>query len=175
MRGKKKAEEHHRKKNTAHKIYNQALRNKKLIPAEKCENCLETSNNMHGHHVDYDKPLDVIWLCATCHIKAHCESKFIDGYSSAGSFKDRTSKELSQDEKDNLYRKLSLNQFRRIPIEERCTPEELNKLNEYQKIADQYMYQYFEARAKAEYYYQKISAFRQHLHEKYPQDFQQIY
>jgi ribosomal protein S27AE len=29
----------------------------------------------HAHHEDYSKPLDVVWLCARCHIQRHKELK----------------------------------------------------------------------------------------------------
>jgi hypothetical protein len=41
---------------------------------EHCEGCGETfpARRLQGHHYDgYDRPLDVRWLCATCHGKAH--------------------------------------------------------------------------------------------------------
>src|ERR1700677_3601260 len=39
-------------------------------PCEKCGN-----QKAHKHHADYSKPLDVIWLCAACHKRAHCTLK----------------------------------------------------------------------------------------------------
>lgn len=34
-----------------------------------CERC--GAQDTHGHHHDYSKPLDVIWLCAPCHGLEH--------------------------------------------------------------------------------------------------------
>jgi len=35
-----------------------------------CDIC-GTEENIHGHHPDYSKPLDVIWLCKSHHDKLH--------------------------------------------------------------------------------------------------------
>lgn len=48
-----------------------ALRDGKLKrgPCEKCG----ATENIHGHHHDYSKPLDVTWLCALCHHRLHAD------------------------------------------------------------------------------------------------------
>jgi hypothetical protein len=50
---------------------------KKLIP-NNCEMCnIEQSKvyALHGHHSDYKKPLEVIWVCPACHSKIHRDLK----------------------------------------------------------------------------------------------------
>jgi hypothetical protein len=42
----------------------------KIMKPEKCENCV-INENIHGHHEDYNKPLEVVWLCSYCHKKEH--------------------------------------------------------------------------------------------------------
>ena len=40
----------------------------KRLPCEKCGD-----ENSHGHHEDYSKPLEVMWLCALHHAARHKE------------------------------------------------------------------------------------------------------
>ncbi len=47
-----------------------ALYNGKLTRPKKCERCEEVEK-LHGHHPDYNKPLEVIWLCPACHGAEH--------------------------------------------------------------------------------------------------------
>lgn len=42
----------------------------KLDKPDKCSNC-DAGGMIHGHHADYTKPLEVIWLCPTCHKQEH--------------------------------------------------------------------------------------------------------
>ena len=41
----------------------------KLNKPKKCEVC-EKIKSLQGHHEDYSKPLDVVWLCSGCHAEA---------------------------------------------------------------------------------------------------------
>lgn len=56
-------------KTKAQNQLNYALR-KGEISRKNCEVC-GTSERVHAHHEDYTKPLEVKWLCYTCHKAAH--------------------------------------------------------------------------------------------------------
>ena len=53
----------------AHYMVNNEIYNGKLIKLP-CEIC-GTTNNIHAHHPDYSKPLNIIWLCRKHHIELH--------------------------------------------------------------------------------------------------------
>lgn len=40
---------------------------------EACESC-PPPRDLHAHHADYSRPLDVRWLCRQCHAKVHSQS-----------------------------------------------------------------------------------------------------
>lgn len=42
----------------------------KMIKPKKCEVCLK-SKKLLAHHEDYNKPLDVRWVCYSCHKLIH--------------------------------------------------------------------------------------------------------
>lgn len=44
-----------------------------------CEFC--GSDQVHAHHKDYSRPLDVIWLCAKCHHRLHAMFPELEGKS----------------------------------------------------------------------------------------------
>ena len=52
----------------AHRLLNNAVRSGKLkrMPCVVCG-----KEKVEGHHEDYSKPLDVIWLCKKHHLEAH--------------------------------------------------------------------------------------------------------
>jgi len=63
-----KYRENNPKKRKAHVKVGNAIRDGKLVP-QPCEVCGKLE--VHGHHTDYDKPLDVTWLCAEHHKAWH--------------------------------------------------------------------------------------------------------
>lgn len=56
-------------KRAAHIIVGNAVRDGKLSP-EPCEVCFRT-HDIHAHHDDYAKPMDVRWLCNEHHKEWH--------------------------------------------------------------------------------------------------------
>jgi hypothetical protein len=47
-----------------------AVRDGRIIRPDRCEACGEACKP-HGHHDDYARPFDVLWLCSGCHGAVH--------------------------------------------------------------------------------------------------------
>ena len=58
------------KKYKAHSLINYAIKSNKLF-REPCEIC--GKEKTHAHHDDYDKPLNIRWLCAEHHRQWHAK------------------------------------------------------------------------------------------------------
>lgn len=59
-----------KKRASAHNKVFRAIQKGLLIP-KSCEKC--NSEKTIAHHEDYDKPLEVVWLCQPCHKQRHRE------------------------------------------------------------------------------------------------------
>lgn len=54
-------------------LLNAAVGRKEIVKPDQCEICL-CVKRLCGHHDDYNKPLEVRWLCYSCHTKWHKEN-----------------------------------------------------------------------------------------------------
>jgi len=59
------------KKYRAQQLVNYAVRTGKLVRPDSCEICYKTSVKINGHHDNYSKLLEVVWVCTSCHRKMH--------------------------------------------------------------------------------------------------------
>lgn len=57
----------------AYKEYRQALKDGRLVRPNMCQQCGVTGRRIVGHHDTYARPLDVMWLCGSCHHSRHVE------------------------------------------------------------------------------------------------------
>lgn len=57
-------------KSRAHQLINKHVRSGKIQRPEACTSCGRVGH-LEGHHEDYSRPLDVIWLCSPCHRAKH--------------------------------------------------------------------------------------------------------
>lgn len=62
----------------AHRLVYRALKKGDLIRPGHCSTCTTPRGRIEGHHADYSKPLDVIWVCRSCHVKIHHGEKSHD-------------------------------------------------------------------------------------------------
>lgn len=66
------------KKLRARDLLVRAVRLKRISKPLECSQCKKKYNNkrsIQGHHEDYDKPFEIIWLCPSCHYKFHPQNK----------------------------------------------------------------------------------------------------
>jgi hypothetical protein len=44
---------------------------KVLVKPDSCSVCGRQDTRIVAHHTNYDEPLNVVWLCSSCHKKEH--------------------------------------------------------------------------------------------------------
>ncbi len=64
----KKWQQTYKIRHNAHQKVHRAIEDRILIRSNTCQECGKMGKT-EGHHEDYNKPLDVIWLCKLCHSK----------------------------------------------------------------------------------------------------------
>ena len=68
-------------KGYAENVLEKALLRGEVKRASKCETCsvaermVKGRSTIQAHHPDYNKPLDVMWLCVKCHFSWHKNNK----------------------------------------------------------------------------------------------------
>ncbi len=62
-------QKHPEKRKVKNALY-YAIKTGKIERSDRCSNC-GIKCKPDGHHSDYNRPLEVIWLCKECHINLH--------------------------------------------------------------------------------------------------------
>lgn len=55
-------------------LLNRAVARGEMERPEACSSC-GAGGRIHGHHEDYKKPLEVVWLCRKCHCELHSKPR----------------------------------------------------------------------------------------------------
>jgi uncharacterized protein with PIN domain len=59
------------KKGQARSILQDAVRCGRITRPSICQQCQSSERAIQAHHENYDRPLDVVWLCTKCHGDKH--------------------------------------------------------------------------------------------------------
>ena len=70
----KELDEEAKRKQVSRNAANNAIRDGKIERKTQCERCPSTKN-IEKHHPDYDKPLEIVWLCSVCHGLEHTKDE----------------------------------------------------------------------------------------------------
>jgi hypothetical protein len=63
----------YRVKRQARMMVFDAVQSGELVRPDVCEACDCKHENMQAHHTDYGQPLNVMWVCPTCHARIHAD------------------------------------------------------------------------------------------------------
>lgn len=77
-RAKENYKDRHPEKRKAHIVLGNAVRDGRVEKPKECSDCGKAPQRRHhlqGHHEDYSKPLEVVWLCVDCHRNRHDSPK----------------------------------------------------------------------------------------------------
>lgn len=58
-------------RDAARRAWGEARRKRQVVPPDACECCDRAGVPLQGHHTDYRRALQVVWLCTRCHGLAH--------------------------------------------------------------------------------------------------------
>lgn len=62
-------------KEQARALTQKAIRSGILKRPSTCPECNTAKFQIHAHHEDYSKPLEILWLCASCHTTLHAKRR----------------------------------------------------------------------------------------------------
>ncbi len=60
-----------KRQDKARNLVKKAIKAGTLTRPSSCSKCGNTDIRIEAHHKDYTKPLDVMWLCRSCHVKTY--------------------------------------------------------------------------------------------------------
>ena len=99
----KKYEKENPEKISAQNKVRKAVKSGRLMRPNICQVC-NKEGNIHGHHEDSAKPLEVIWMCSICHLYHHQKHRMhaerLNETTSKEDAKVRTSEETTRGESE---------------------------------------------------------------------------